>query len=95
MKNPREKISGIKILAFLILVGMFGVAYIWNSFVVDKRADEMIKLEKQLEQLKMEKLFLEAKYEKLISVNYIVPYAKQKLGLVFPKKNPKEIELKR
>jgi cell division protein FtsB len=95
MKSPREKISGVKILVFLILVGMLGVAYIWNSFVVDKRADEMIKLEKQLEQLKMEKLFLEARYEKLISVNYIVPYARQKLGLVFPKKNPKEIELKR
>ncbi len=95
MRDKKGRISGIKVLLFLILVGVLGIAYIWNSFVVDRRADEIVKLEKKLEQLKMEKLLLEARYEKLMSVNYIVPYATQKLGLVFPKKNPKEIEIRR
>lgn len=87
----KAKLSGAKIFAFLIIVGLIGIAYIWNSYIVDKKANEIIKLEKRLEELKIERLFLESRYEKLISANYIVPFAQKNLGLVFPKENPKEI----
>lgn len=95
MSKEKDKISGAKILLFLLISGAIIVAYIWNSYIVDKRADEIIKLERKIEQLNVEKLILEARYEKLVSVNYVVPYAKQKLGLTFPKENPKEIIVKK
>lgn len=95
MSKEKDKITGAKILIFLIIAGVITVAYIWNSFIVDKKADEIVKLERKLEQLKMERLILEARYEKLVSVNYIVPYARQRLGLTFPEKSSKEIVIKK
>ncbi|MFN3133946.1 MAG: FtsL-like putative cell division protein [Candidatus Kryptonium sp.] len=94
MSKEKDKISGAKIFIFLLIAGVLIVVYIWNSFIVDRRADEIVKLEKKLEQLKIERLLLEARYEKLVSVNYVVPYAQQRLGLVFPKEKPKEIEVR-
>ncbi|MEN3037546.1 MAG: FtsL-like putative cell division protein [Candidatus Kryptonium sp.] len=91
MSKEKSKISGAKILLFLVISGVIVFAYIWNSYIVDRRADEIIRLERKIEQLNVEKLVLEARYEKLVSVNYVVPYAKQKLELTFPKENPKEI----
>lgn len=81
------------ILAFLALFVLVGLVYIWNSFVVDKKVDELVKLEKRLEQLKIEKLHLESEYEKLTSVGYVTQFAEKQLGLVFPKEKPKEIEI--
>ncbi len=94
MSKEKDKISGARIFIFLLIAVALIAAYIWNSFIVDRRADEIVKLERKLEQLKIEKLFLEARYEKLVSVNYVVPYAQQKLGLAFPREKPKEIEVK-
>jgi len=95
MSKEKDKITGAKIFIFLLFAGLITVMYIWNSFIVDRRADEIVKLERRLEQLKMEKLLLEARYEKLVSVNYIVPYARQNLGLTFPKVNSKEIVIRK
>ncbi len=86
-----QRLSGAKILAFLFVVGILVLMYIWNSYVVDRRADEIMVLERQIEELKIENIVLEAKYEKLVSANYIIPFARQKLGLVFPKGDQKEI----
>jgi cell division protein FtsB len=86
-----QRLSGVKILAFLLTVGILVLMYIWNSYVVDRKASEIITLEKQIEALKIENTILEAKYDKLVSANYIIPFARQKLGLVFPKGNQKEI----
>jgi cell division protein FtsB len=84
-----QRLSGVKILVFLLTVGILVLMYIWNSYVVDRKASEIITLEKQIETLKIENIILEAKYDKLVSANYIIPLAKQKLGLVFPKRKSK------
>ncbi len=81
------------ILVFLTLFVLMGVAYIWNSFVVDKKINELIKLERRLEQLKIEKLQLESEYEKLTSASYVARIVEKQFGLVFPKGKPKEIEI--
>lgn len=83
------------ILVFLMLFVLVGVVYIWNSFVVDKKIDEVVKLERKLEQLKIEKLQLESEYEKLTSASYVARIAEKQLGLVFPKGKPKEIEIRK
>jgi len=60
-----QRLSGVKILAFLLTVGILVLMYIWNSYVVDRKASEIITLEKQIEALKIENIILEAKYDKL------------------------------
>jgi len=95
MRREKTGKNGARIFAFLIVIVFVGVLYIWNSLVVDKRANEVVRLEKKLEQLKMERLLLESRYERLVSVSYIVPFARKELGLVFPKENPKEIEIRK
>ncbi len=92
----KTKQNNARIFILLIIAGfIIGIAYIWNSYIVDKKVDEIIRLEKKLDELKVEKLFLESRYEKLVSANYIVPFAQRNLGLVFPKEKPKEIYIKR
>jgi len=88
-----QRLSGVKILAFLFIVGALVLVYIWNSYVVDRKASEIIALEKQIEALKIENIILEARYDRLVSANYIIPFARRKLGLVFPKENQKEIQV--
>ncbi len=93
MAKEKRATSRATILIFLIIFVLFGVVYIWNSFVVDKKIDELIRLERKLEQLKIEKLHLESEYEKLTSVGYVARFAEKQLGLVFPKGELKEIEI--
>jgi cell division protein FtsB len=84
-----QRLSGVKILAFLLTVGILVLMYIWNSYVVDRKASEIITLEKQIEALKIENIILEAKYDKLVSANYIIPFAKQKAWACFSERKSK------
>ena len=75
--------AGYVILAFLLLVCILGGVYLSQETRIEKIAAEKATLQSELDKLKVEEERLERTLEYMGTNDYLLQYAREKLGYVY------------